>query len=45
MEKNLQATQYILPRLAKEGVYRIAIDAGGNAKYVYKTRKKKINEE
>jgi len=45
MEKNLQSTQYILPRLAKEGVSRIAIDAGGNAKYVYKTRKKKINEE
>lgn len=43
MEKDLQSLQYILPRLAKEGVSNIAIDATGNAKYVYKTRKKKAN--
>jgi ATP-dependent Clp protease ATP-binding subunit ClpX len=45
MEKDLQALQYILPRLAKkEGVTSIAIDATGNAKYIYKTQKKKANE-
>lgn len=44
MEKDLQALQYILPRLAKEGVSKIAIDATGNAKYIHKTRKKKVNE-
>lgn len=43
MEKDLQSLQFILPRLAKEGVSNIAIDAIGNAKYVYKTRKKKAN--
>lgn len=43
MEKDLQSLQFILPRLAKEGVSNIAIDATGNAKYVYKTRKKKAN--
>jgi len=45
MEKNLQAVQYVLPRLAKEGVSAVAIDATGNAKYVYKVRKKRANEE
>ena len=44
MEKRLQSLQYILPRLAKEGVSKINIDATGNAKYVYKTKRKKANE-
>lgn len=44
MEKDLQSLQYILPRIAKEGVSKIIVDATGNAKYIYKTRKKKVNE-
>lgn len=44
MEKDLQSLQYILPRLAKEGVSKITIDALGTAKYIYKTKKKKVNE-
>ncbi len=44
MEKDLQSVQYTLPRLAKEGVSKITIDATGNARYIYKTRKKKVNE-
>lgn len=44
MEKDLQSLQYILPRLAKEGVSKIVIDATGSAKYVYKPKKKKANE-
>ncbi len=44
MEKDLQSLQYILPRLAKEGVARVTIDALGVAKYIYKIKKKKVNE-
>ena len=44
MEKNLQSLQYILPRLAKEGVSKIIIDATGSSKYIYKTKRKKANE-
>lgn len=44
MEKDLQNLQYILPRLAKEGVSKIHIDETGNAKYVYKETRKKVNE-
>lgn len=44
MEKDLQSLQYILPRLAKEGVSKIVIDATGSAKYIYKPKKKKANE-
>lgn len=44
MERDLQALQYILPRIAKEGVSKITIDATGNPKYIYKTRRKKANE-
>lgn len=40
MEKDLQATQYILPRLAKEGVNKIFVDENGTAKYVYKAKKR-----
>ncbi len=44
MEKNLQSLQYILPRLAKEGVSKIIIDATGSSKYIYKPKRKKANE-
>jgi ATP-dependent Clp protease ATP-binding subunit ClpX len=44
MEKDLQSLQYILPRLAKEGVSKIVIEATGSARYIYKPKKKKANE-
>jgi len=44
MEKDLQAVQFMLPRLAKEGVSKIMIDATGTSKYVYKARKQANNE-
>jgi ATP-dependent Clp protease ATP-binding subunit ClpX len=44
MEKDLQATQFILPRLAKEGVDKILVAADGTIKNIYKIKKKKINE-
>ena len=44
MEKDLQSVQYTLPRLAKEGVSKIIIDALGVAKYIYKIKRKKANE-
>jgi len=42
IEKVLQQTQFLLPRLAKEGVTKVAIDGQGLARYVYKTEKKKL---
>lgn len=44
MEKDLQATQFILPRLAKEGVNKIFVDATGATKYIYKAKKRVNNE-
>ena len=44
MEKDLQATQFILPRLAKEGVNKIFVDSTGNVKHVYKVKKRANNE-
>jgi len=44
MERDLQATQFILPRLAKEGVNKIFVDATGATKYVYKAKKRANNE-
>lgn len=44
MERDLQATQFILPRLAKEGVNKIYVDASGTIKYVYKAKKRANNE-
>lgn len=44
MEKDLQATQFILPRLAKEGVNKIYVDANGTIKHVYKAKKRANNE-
>lgn len=44
MEKNLQDTQFMLPRLAKEGVSRIVVDSNGNIKHIKKVSKKVNNE-
>ena len=44
MEKDLQATQFILPRLAKDGVNKIFVDASGTIKHVYKAKKRANNE-
>lgn len=44
MEKDLQAVQFILPRLAKEGVNKMFVDANGTIKHVYKTKKRANNE-
>jgi ATP-dependent Clp protease ATP-binding subunit ClpX len=44
MEKDLQATQFILPRLAKDGVNKIFVDATGTIKHVYKAKKRANNE-
>lgn len=43
VERDLQATQFVLPRLAKEGVNKIFVDAIGTIKYVYKTKKRASN--
>jgi len=43
MEKDLQDVQFLLPRLAKEGVSKMFVDATGTIKYVYK--KKRANNE
>lgn len=45
MEKDLQATQYVLPRLAKSGVDKIIVGPEGNIKHVYKVTKKRANNE
>ncbi len=44
MERDLQATQFILPRLAKNGVNKIFVDATGTIKHVYKAKKRANNE-
>jgi ATP-dependent Clp protease ATP-binding subunit ClpX len=44
MEKDLQQTQFILPRLAKEKVNKIFVDATGKIKYDYKIKKRANNE-
>ena len=43
MERDLQATQFVLPRLAKEGVNKIFVDANGIVKHVYKAKKRANN--
>lgn len=40
MERDLQATQFMLPRLAKDGVNKIFVDANGTIKHVYKAKKR-----
>lgn len=44
MEKKLQDTQFHLPRLAKEGINRIIVDATGSIKHIKKVSKK-VNDE
>lgn len=44
MEKHLQQTQFVLPRLAKEGVNKIFVDGNGIVKHVYKAKKRANNE-
>ena len=44
LERDLQETQFILPRLAKEGVNKVFVDATGTPKYTYKV-KIKVNDE
>lgn len=44
MEKHLQATQFILPRLAKEGVNKMYVDSVGTIKHVYRAKKRANNE-
>lgn len=43
IERDLQATQYVLPRLAKEGVNKIFVDANGTIRHVYKAKKRANN--
>jgi ATP-dependent Clp protease ATP-binding subunit ClpX len=43
MEKDLQNIQFILPRLAKEGVSKILVDENGTIKHVYKAKKRANN--
>ena len=45
MERDLQAVQFVLPRIAKEGVSKIFVDANGTTKYVYKAKKRANNEQ
>jgi len=45
MERDLQATQYILPRLAKEGVNKILVDENGKIKHVHKAKKRANNDK
>ena len=43
MEKDLQNIQFILPRLAKEGVSKIIVDENGTIKHVHKSKKRANN--
>lgn len=43
LERDLLATQFVLPRLAKEGVNKVFIDATGTIKHVYKANKRANN--
>lgn len=44
IEKDLQETQFILPRLAKDGVRKISVDSNRNIKHFYK-KKRASNEQ
>jgi ATP-dependent Clp protease ATP-binding subunit ClpX len=44
MEKDLQSTQFVLPRLAKEGVNKIFVDSTGTIKHIYKAKKRVAND-
>lgn len=43
IERDLQSTQFVLPRIAKEGVGKVFVDGNGSIKYVYKTKKRATN--
>jgi len=43
IERDLQATQFVLPSLAKAGVIRILIESDGTPKHIHKSIKKKAN--
>ena len=45
LERDLQSTQFILPRLAKEGVGKIVIDEQGVPKHIQKVKRKKVNDD
>lgn len=45
MERDLQGTQFFLPKLAKEGVNKMFVDATGTVKHVYKAKKRANNEQ
>jgi ATP-dependent Clp protease ATP-binding subunit ClpX len=45
IEKDLQNTQFILPRLAKSGVNKIYVDSNGTIKHVYKAKKRVSNDK
>lgn len=44
LEKDLQQTQFSLPRLAKEGVVKIVVEANSNIVHTYKVKKQANNE-
>lgn len=44
LERDLQATQFILPSLAKAGVCKIMVSSASDIKHIYKVKKKKVNE-
>ncbi|HEY6438076.1 MAG TPA: AAA family ATPase, partial [Ignavibacteriaceae bacterium] len=44
LERDLQAVQFILPRIAKEGVNKIYVDANGTIKHVYRAKKRARND-
>lgn len=44
IEKDLQATQFVLPRVAKEGVNKIIVDATGTIRYIHKVKRRANNE-
>ena len=44
LEQDLQATQFVLPSLAKAGVSKITIDSEGKVKNIYKAKKQANNE-
>jgi ATP-dependent Clp protease ATP-binding subunit ClpX len=45
IEKTLQDTQFILPKLAANGVSKIVVDGQGMTKNIYKNTKKRVNDE
>ncbi len=44
LERDLQATQFILPSLAKAGVHKITVASANDIRHIYKVKKKKVNE-